>query len=397
MDIDYYKKINNLYGFNKKRDSDIERTKQFVAQQFNDDVQAFDVTIEDRPQTVIISYAAKENMNKIISRPDETFKNGEIVTWMNEKYIVLQVDPDKRIYTRGLIKKCLGSLKWQDEFGDIYEAWFARTTDLSPNFGVDDRNKLITMPDERRQIIVQSNVHTQKFRKEQRFIVDGRAWKIITLDDIADGVINLVLEESHINPATDNVDLRVADYRTDLYKLISKTASDINIKIDQSILLEVTAYHNGISVDNCEIEFAVEDESFGIVDDNCVFVPRKVGQVKVYAKYKDNIVEFNILIRDILVHNYSVDIIGSETINFGQTAEYRVVFKNNGAVINETPIFNIEQSVSDLVTIQSELVDQKLIVLKANNKNKSGNVTLNVQSDNWLIKNSKTIRIKGFL
>lgn len=395
MDIDYYKKINNLYGFNKKRDSDIERTKQFIAEKFNDDVQAFDVQIENRNQTVLISYAAKEDMNKIVSHPNETFKNGEIVTWNDEKFIVLQVDPDKRIYTKGLVKKCLGSLKWQDEFGEIHEAWFARITNVSPNFGVDDRSKIITMPDERRQIVLQSNSHTQKFRKEQRFIVDGRAWKVITLDDIADGIINIVLEESHIDHAKDNLELRVADYRTDHYKLVNKTSTEINLKINQSVLLDVIGYHNGVSVDVNEIDFTIEDSNYGTVDINGIFTPSKTGHVKLFAEYKDEKIEFNIYIREDLVHNYSVDIVGSNEINFGQSAEYRAEFKNNGVVIEETPIFNVEQSAPDLITVVSNIGQQ--IILKANSKNKSGTVVLNVKSDNGLITNSKTIRIKGFL
>ena len=397
MDINYYKKINGLYGFDSKRDSDIARTKRFVAEKFDDDVQAFDVMIEDRRQTVLISYAAKEDMNKIISRPDETFKNGDIVTWNDEKYIILQVDSDKRIYTRGLIKKCLGSLKWQDELGDIHEAWFARTTNLSPNFGVDDRSKIITMPDERRQIVLQSNSHTQKFEKEQRFIMDGRAWKIITLDDFADGIINVVLEESHIDPAIDNLELRIANYKSDYYRLVNKTPLSINLKIDQSTLLDVTAYHNGVSVDSSEVEFMVEDNSFGVVDNNGIFTPHKSGNVKIFAKYKTAVIEFNVHVREELVHSYYVDIIGSNEINFGLISEYTVVFKNHGIEIDETPVFELEQSANDLVTIQSTDISKKSITLKANSKNKAGTITLHVRSDNGLIKNSKTIRIKGFL
>jgi len=393
MDINYYRKINGLYKMSKKRDADIEYTKRQILQSFDDSMLAFEVSIDEREQTILVTYSAKDQLSKIISKPNETFDNGEIVTWENGRYLIYEVDPDKRIYTKGLMKKCVGTLKWQDEYGEIHEAWFARKTDVSPNFGIDDRSKTLTMPDERRQIIIQSNEQTQKFRKEQRFIVDGRAWKIITLDDVADGVINIVLEESRINPAKDNVELRVADYKTDLYKLVSKTDSNMSIKIDQTLLLDVTGYHNGISVETSEIDFSVDDIEYGTVSKYGEFTPSKSGQVKVTASYRDSFIEFNITIRDILVHNYYVDIIGDDSISFGQTADYQIIFKDSGTVIDEVPLFVLQQD-SELATIVSTM--GKTVSIKANSKNKAGNITLLVESENKLIKGSKSIRIKGY-
>lgn len=396
IDFDYYKRINGMYGVNKKRDAHINRIKHQIEQNFDDDILAFDVDIEGENRTILITYSSKEQVSKIISKPNETFNNGDIVTWDDRKYIVFDTDPDKRIYTKGQMRQCLGTIVWQDSDGEIHEAWFARKQELSANFGIDERSKILIMPDERRQIIVQSNVNTQKIGKDKRFILDGRAWKVITLDDIADGIINIVLQEDQINHATDNVELRVANYTDYRYTLVNRIPLNLYCSVGDDVELRVDVLRNGAIDESLEVAYLLDTSysEFGTLNGN-VFSPAQEGVVQIRAVSNGHELIFTIAIESIPSVYYTSEIIGDDTLLLGEAGVYTVVYYNNDDVINDATEFTITQTPSDLVTIVN--MTDNSIDINTNSKSKTGTFTINALGMNTQVSTSKTIRVKGLI
>lgn len=398
---DKYTKINSMYG-ESVREQRINDTIRKLKSSFKDSpsyskvlmsVPSMDINDAYEIDAQIVDSSDVRDEKKLTTFIENSLSSGNYIKWIDKYWLVTHFDPLGDIYKRGIMHRCYTTLRWQDKEGVVREAWFSRKTDVSPNFGVDDRKVTIVMPDERRQIVVQSNQHTQRFNKTQRFILDGRAWKIITLDDIADGIINIVLQEDQINPDVDNEELRIADYYKINYDLKLITQDNISIKFDQSYQLEVQALKNGDKVDINEIAISSSDTNVGTVDDTGLFTPIDEGTTIITFEYMGISKNITVRVRDKMMKNLTVDIEGSDSIRLGKIERYVAVFKNNGHVVDEICEFTLDNT--DLVTVEEK--NNNFISLKANSKSKTGKIILRVKSNNGLTENVKEIIIKGYL
>jgi hypothetical protein len=149
---------------------------------------------------------------KKISTLDYQLKNGDLIYWQNEKWINILTDNLSDIYYRGILRRCVGSLKWLDEAGDINERYFTFKSDPATNFGIDE-GRIITLGNERRTLLVSYDDDTKTLRKDKRFLFDTRAWKITAIDNISiKGISIITVQEDQIDTAKDNIILQIADY-----------------------------------------------------------------------------------------------------------------------------------------------------------------------------------------
>ncbi|MCM3274453.1 hypothetical protein, partial [Paenibacillus elgii] len=136
------------------------------------------------PIGVQITDDSKTKEQKVITfRMKDPYTFGDYIKWKNDYWLTVMYDDIGGIYQRGIIQKCVSSLRWLDSEGLIQEAWFTYRLDFYRGAGVND-DKVITRPSERRYIYVQKNEDTLRLRKGQRFIFDGRPWKLTAIDGL---------------------------------------------------------------------------------------------------------------------------------------------------------------------------------------------------------------------
>lgn len=72
-----------------------------------------------------VSIANSDNLNEkmIFSLPDEDFEQGSLVRWMDNYWIITELDANKTVYTRGKMIQCNYLLKWVSEDNEIIEQW----------------------------------------------------------------------------------------------------------------------------------------------------------------------------------------------------------------------------------------------------------------------------------
>lgn len=174
---------------------------------FNNDVSFRDVQILDDSDN--------KDKKKIIAKPNETINFGDYVDWLGTKWIVDMVDNMGNVYTRATMVRCLSSLKWLDQYSRIKEAFFAIDFE-STNVGF-VQDKVMTLPSERRYILLQGNVDSRQLKINDRFIFDGRVWKTTAFNSLQGSLIKMIFVEDLINTSTDNLTLRIADYTTKLH------------------------------------------------------------------------------------------------------------------------------------------------------------------------------------
>lgn len=335
---------------------------------------------------------------KAITVIDYVLKNGDIIEWQSEKWINIVTDNMDGIYYRGVLRRCVGSLKWIDKQGDINERCFTFKSDPATNFGVDNGN-IISLPNERRTLLVSCDDDTRLFEKGQRFIFDSRPWKITAIDNISIKNVSIVsLEESEINRAKDNMELEIADYYDHIadYSIQILNGPFATINEDQTLQLNVSVTNRNISVPSPIIEYSISDTSIAIIDSNGLLTPVTTGSIFVAASYKNVSTQIEISITESTAYAYTCEIIGLDEIKVGRTQTYTAKFYRNGEMYPDESIFSI--------TADDDASPTKLASLNVQDSNANtctilaastiGYVSLHVSNQNGLSTTSKRIRIK---
>ena len=144
---------------------------------------------------------------------DDGWVIGDIFTWNEEHWIVIS---QERLtiptHFKGKIRFCNHYLKWNIG-NQIYQVPGHVIT--SRAFALEEGQKSGIIWDELAmviQAIIPSNEVTRTIKRYQRFIIKGRAWQVVSTDQVSvDNLLFVRLEEDQINRATDDIDNEIAD------------------------------------------------------------------------------------------------------------------------------------------------------------------------------------------
>lgn len=335
---------------------------------------------------------------KAITVIDFKLKNGDIIDWQNEKWINIVTDNMADIYSRGVLRRCNGSLKWVDPQGEINKRYFTFKSDPSTNFGVSE-GRILSIGNERRTLLVSCDDDTRLFKRDQRFIFDSRAWKITAIDNISIKNISIVtFVEDQINIAKDNLELEIADYVDHIsdYKISIGNGQSLAISIDQTLQLNVTVTNNNTLVTTPTLEYLISDPNILKVDETGFITPLQTGSTVVTVKYKNVSASIEICITEVVSYTYSCEIIGPEEVKVGRTQAYLVKFYRNGVEYLDESTFTItsddDVSSTKLATLSIQDITANTCTLVA--ASTVGYVKLHVAGQSGLSTTSKIIKIK---
>src|SRR5690625_1580937 len=157
-----YERMNTAYHDNM-RESYIESTKELIEAHFLDNPSAKRVRINNSPSLEwvwIVEDSKNPSVKRIVMPPEQELRPGWLVEWNDETWLCTSVDKSNReLYEFGFIERCNSDLKWIDDNGIIrsYPAVFYYGT--KANFG-NYSDRVMTIPDGRRQVTVSYNEHT---------------------------------------------------------------------------------------------------------------------------------------------------------------------------------------------------------------------------------------------
>ncbi|ALS22306.1 hypothetical protein [Paenibacillus naphthalenovorans] len=339
---------------------------------------------------------------EVITKHEDNIRAGDIVEFAfnneaRKTYLFLKtIEIREDGYDLSIMQECNAELKWIDDNGNIQIFPCIFFSNSRSNFGISS-DKLMMLPNGRRQVIVQRNEHTVKFKRHMRFMFGGSVFKVIDFDAISDdGIVNLNMQDDLFNPATDNEDLGIADYRESNYSLKILNDNNISVELNQTLQLSVEALKNNTPVNINEITFVSDNPNVGIIDNSGLFTPVSIGSTLITAEYKGITSSIVIFVRDIQYNNYTVDLEGNDSIYYNKSSKYTPIFKNNGHVIDEQATFYITAddgfSPTNLATLSSQ-VSNECVILAGN---KTGYIRLHVNSMNGLISGHKRIYIKSY-
>lgn len=328
---------------------------------------------------------------EILVRVDTNIHPGSIVTWDQEHWIVYQrVRQPNETYITCYMIRCNNKITWLDEYGaqqyQFCHVLSSQDSKIKGNFRT--WNGLITpQPNQYLEMLVPSN---DSIKLGQKFIIDQRAWFVVEYDKTsAPGITYYSLTQDKVDRQDDDVDNGLADYK-DKNK-VRIELDDIAIMQGNSIFIRPIVYKDNAMIQQ-GVGFYIADNDIAEIQYNgtdAMIVGKALGQTKLHA----------FLIKSPKIHTIvNIDISeieqptkyqfeGTESLKISQTGIYTIY--SLGAIKTIEPIISCTLS-NDLAT--ATLLEDGTVMVKANEKNKLGMVTLTVATEYDTFTKTITIR-----
>lgn len=219
MDINYFRKIQNTYNSNVKKNPILYSLKK----QFNDnfdkspDYEQFTLFNGVLKESLVIA-TKKDNQKKIKVRPDDTFQLGQIVDCYDTKWLITSIDSKIDFVTSGLMMECNWLFKWQDSSGNILTRNSVVLNASQYNSGIDG-NKTITLGSNQFMVYLPLDEDTLKLTYDKRVFIDNNyqiPYKITRPDNVStsyngNGLICLIMSQDVLSDE-DRPDLGLCNY-----------------------------------------------------------------------------------------------------------------------------------------------------------------------------------------
>ena len=309
---------------------------------------------------------------------DIALRVGDIMNWTIEdgsieKWLLIQ--EEKKVngtYRTFWIVRCNYLMKWIDKNGHIQQSWSYFVSSLSDKIKGNFRtwNSLITpQPNKYAELLMPR----YPVERATNFIVEQESWTVVEYDHTSvPGIIYISLTENKINSIYDDVENNVADTdKLAKYDLILPPLTQI-FNINEAINPVYTITKNGKPY-KTEVEYITTDKKIIRIING---VPTAVGAgtatlIVRLKDYPDIQQKLSITVGN-EEQEFSAYIEGADTIRLDRSERYEL--KGTSDIINQVN-FSID---SALATIQ-EVVNNKYVVVHANNKNKLGTITLTAE------------------
>lgn len=208
MNLEAYKR--RLNGANQV-EATMNATADFTNRQFENSPTFQVISIDGMEADVRVSVEKDSTKKQLLLRPYSTIHKGAIATFDGYNWLTLDFIGTE-IYPKAKVKLCNQMLKWKDESNTLLEYPCIVT---SKGVTYEDDEKYMVESDGNVHILVSYNNDTKDIGIKDRFVLGGRTYEVIGIDDISDvldskGILNLTVEVTSTSDG-DNTDSGVAD------------------------------------------------------------------------------------------------------------------------------------------------------------------------------------------
>jgi len=215
-----------------------------------------------------------------------------------------------------------------------------------------DETKYIIQPSTNIVVRVPNNEVTTLIKRDEIYKIGLSNYKVIDISDIINpGLIILKLEWTAEEQLLPNYSINILN------------GLEVDLQQSTTLQLNVNVYDNDILVSPTpSLIFSSSDENICVVDSNGLVTALNVtgSYVITVSLASDNSISQNININvvDIPKNNYSVEIIGSNSIIKGNTKNYSCIFKNNGIEYPDISVFYLTADDEISPTTIAEIITQ---------------------------------------
>ena len=370
IDINYFRKINNTYGVNSKREHEIQESKRYISMYFDSNVGYEEIKIKGQAEEAWI-FGSSNVFNKndelnIVLKPEKTLNAGELIEWNDSYWLVTDTDPNERFYPKGKIAKCNNSFMFYKEgvTPHAVEVPYVVLDKIAlTRMGVTS-TKYLDTPSGKMLIMVQNNNINKYIRRDDIYTLVNNGidenYKIVDINRVrTPGIMILELEwtaEQQVLPQ---------------YSIKILNGDSITISQSQQLFLNVQVYKDSqFDTSPPPYSFISSNEEIAIVGENNELQILNLGEVDITVILdNDNSISDTIHIEIVEDEkdNFILDIIGESDIIVGYSETYIIKKFNNGIEISGEFIFEV---VNDIPSSAYNLtvIDSNTCTIKANQK-----------------------------
>lgn len=133
----------------------------------------------------------QSNAREVLFKPGVVYSKGDYVAYDNATWLMVEFNTDG-IYPKAAIQRCNESLKWQVVSGNTittkeYKCFVTTSTTAYPFDLYYQKNPVqMILPTGEVNAFIQLNADTLTITEQQRFIIGGKAFEVVGIDNISD-------------------------------------------------------------------------------------------------------------------------------------------------------------------------------------------------------------------
>lgn len=156
-----------------QRQSYLNREKHLIREKMKNSLAYHSVIIDGNKRDVTIDNCDNLNEKFIFALPGEELYIGGIVEWMENMWLITELDANTTVYYKAKMVQCNYLLKWVDNNGQICEQWAVVEDGTKYMTGeIEDRKFIVTKGDARIAIRLPANHNTNMMDRTTRFLID---------------------------------------------------------------------------------------------------------------------------------------------------------------------------------------------------------------------------------
>ncbi|TPG68703.1 hypothetical protein EEL31_09315 [Brevibacillus laterosporus] len=284
--------------------------------------------------SILSKYSKTEQWLKTLIMRNGDFSVGDIVKVNGRNWLVTLLDQENPLYQKGTMIFCNQIIKWQDQF--IVHESPCYVTKLGYIGGIEE-DKNFTLPDKQMRVIIPETEVTSRIRRDKRFIFNHSVFKVIDLNLLNDGLIDLVVAED-VSNIKDNFDLGIADYTPCSNEIRILSNDGYELQKGSSFKLRIEVLQNGSPLSSPPLSYVSNLPNIVNIDKDGNCHGLSLGQAIITVSMGSLHSSISVNITEDAQDNFSIEIIGSDTIIQGDTERYSMIFKNNGIEIDDIQI-----------------------------------------------------------
>lgn len=268
-------------------------TQNWLSKKLPSSLSYYDLLVDGEARRCAVLSTQNTNERRICTMPGETLTCGSYVEWMDNVWLIVQLDAPYEVYQGALMIQCNYLLKWINDEGQIVERW-SIVNDGTKYLTGEYYQQMMTVGDSRVQLYIPKDEETIRLNRGRRFVIDNEGApepmvyelsKINRTGNVYNerGIYIHMLTETACSP-DDNVELRIADYYSRIkvqeedltpdqtYLRIGDTTADEEVLVGMTYTAPVSLVVDGVDCDdemsyelNCSSDVAAVSYSNGTV------------------------------------------------------------------------------------------------------------------------------------
>lgn len=203
-----------------KRTAILQRERRFLNAKIPSSLSYQQTTIDGTLRNLAIINTKNQDTKTICALPGEDLICGVYVEWMNERWLIKELDANKELHTKGIMQQCNYLLRWISDDGSIQSRWCI--VDDGTKYLGEHENNVVTVGETKVSLILAKDEHTIRLNRGSRFLIDDysspsvlayQLTKLFKLTGSSDGhgVLHFVMQECNTEDS-DNIELHIANY-----------------------------------------------------------------------------------------------------------------------------------------------------------------------------------------